>query len=597
MKDRQPRLLSWQWISNEIRGFKRPLLIANVVAILATALSVPVPLLMPLMVDEVLLNNPGSTLDTLNMLLPTSWQNATVYITLIFVLTVALRISSVLLSVLQSRQFTIISKSLTLKLRQRLLQQIQQISLKGYETIGSGGLSSHLITDVDTIDRFVGETLSKLIISGLTILGTAVILLLIDWRLGLFILLCNPIVIYFSKILGSKVKELKKDENSAIELFQQSLVETLDAIHEIRTANREKHYLKRIAERAGNVKHRAIEFGWKSEAAGKLSFLVFLIGFELFRAVAMLMVVFSDLTVGQIFAVFGYLWFMMTPVNELLGMQVAFYSANGALQRLNKIFTYPTIPEQNGNADPFTKGEPVAINVKGLTFNYEDDREILRGINLDIAAGEKIAIVGASGGGKSTLIQLLLALYPKSSGSISYGGCEISDIAPDALRENIATVLQHPTLFNDSIRNNLCMGEHYSSDACWDALKVAELADFVAEMELNLDTPIGTRGVRLSGGQRQRIAIARMVLRNPAIVILDEATSALDTETEAKVHSNLKSFLQQRTTIVIAHRLSAVKQADTIYVFEDGQICQSGRHHELISAEGVYRTLYGGEDT
>ncbi|GAA5217824.1 ABC transporter ATP-binding protein [Corallincola platygyrae] len=546
------------------------------------------------MVDEVLLGKPGSAVEALNTILPTPLQSAAGYIGTMFILTVLLRIASVFLSVLQSRQFTIIAKDMTYSLRRRLLARIQKISLSGYETIGSGGLSSHLITDVDTLDKFIGDTLSKLLISLLTVVGTAVILLVIDWRLGLFILLCNPVVIYFSKILGSKVKTLKKEENKAIELFQQSLVETLDAIHEIRTANRERHYLKRIADNAFQVRGTAINYGWKSEAAGKLSFLIFLIGFELFRAVAMLMVVFSDLSVGQIFAVFGYLWFMMSPVNELLGMQVAYYSANGAIQRLNKIFDYPVTSDHHGRENPFDGRRSVPITVNQVQFRYNAEQDVLRGVSLEIREGEKIAIVGASGGGKSTLIQLLLGLYPKSSGEIFYGGIEQDDISEEVLREHVATVLQHPTLFNDTIYANLCMGEEYSREDCLKALDVAELAQFVEGLESGLDTHIGTRGVRLSGGQKQRLAIARMVLREPSVVILDEATSALDTETEARVHSNLKTFLEGRTTIVVAHRLSAVRQADTIYVFEDGRICQSGRHHELIDKDGLYRTLYAG---
>jgi ABC-type multidrug transport system fused ATPase/permease subunit len=592
MKGNQIQALNWRWLKENVLTFKRPLVIANLLAVGATLLSVPVPILMPLMVDEVLLDKPGIALDWLNRLLPETWQVATGYILTMFLLTVAFRIGSVVLSVLQGRHFTYIAKSITLQLRTHLLSHIEKISLKGYETIGSGGLSSNLITDVDTIDKFIGETLSKLLISVLTVIGTAIILLLIDWRLGLFILLCNPIVIYFSKILGSKVKELKKNENQAIELFQQALVETLDAIHEIRTANRERHYLQRIADHAFRVKQQAVAYGWKSEAAGRLSFLVFLIGFELFRAVAMLMVIFADLTVGEIFAVFGYLWFMMTPVNELLGIQISFYSANAALQRVNRLFNYPTVVEGSGTANPFIDSNTVGITVQNLTFAYDKEHRVLSGVNLEIAPGEKVAVVGASGGGKSTLIQLLLGLYPKADGRIVYGGVEIDQIKPDILREHVATVLQHPTLFNDTIYENLCMGQKFSHAACIKALEVAALGDFIESLAEGLETHIGTRGVRLSGGQRQRLAIARMVLRDPSVVILDEATSALDTETESRVHKNLEQFLQGRTTIVIAHRLSAIRQADTIYVFEDGRICQSGRHHELIAKDGLYRTLY-----
>jgi ATP-binding cassette subfamily C protein len=587
--------LSWRCLRGEILTYRRPLLIAHIIAVLATLISVPIPLLMPLMVDEVLLGQPGPAVATLNEILPPVWQTAAGYILTMFILTVVLRVSSVLLSVVQSREFTIIGKSVTFRLRQRLLRRLGLVAMSEYETMGTGGLSSHFVTDMETIDQFIGETLSKLLISSLTVVGVAAVLLLIDWRLGLFILLCNPVVIYFSKVLGSRVKELKREENSAFELFQQALVETLDAVQEIRAANRERHYLLRVMDRARGVRNHAIAYAWKSDAAGRLSFLIFLIGFELFRAVAMLMVVFSDLTVGQIFAVFGYLWFMMSPINELLGIQYAFYSASAALKRLDRLSEHQQEPQYPSLRDPFASGRGVSIEVEDLHFRYEVEQEVLRGVDLRIELGERVAIVGASGGGKSTLIQLLLGLYTPDSGYIRYGGVDMREIGLQRVREHVATVLQHPTLFNDSVRENLCMGKSHDDSQILEALAVAELADFVRAQPAGLDTPIGSRGVKLSGGQRQRLAIARMVLRDPSVVILDEATSALDTETEARVHANLARFLADRTTLIVAHRLSAVRQASTIYVFEDGLICQSGHHEDLIREDGLYRTLYAGQ--
>jgi ATP-binding cassette subfamily C protein len=218
---------------------------------------------------------------------------------------------------------------------------------------------------------------------------------------------------------------------------------------------------------------------------------------------------------------------------------------------------------------------------------------VLEHVNLDIKAGEKVALVGASGGGKSTLVQVILGMYPPQSGMLYFDGVPVTDIGMDVVRENVATVLQHPALFNDTVRMNLSLGQEFTDDQLWQALEVAQLRDVVEGMPEQLETIVGRQGVRLSGGQRQRLAIARMVLMDPRVVILDEATSALDTETEAKLHNALQTFLKDRTTLIIAHRLSAVKQADRVYVFDGGRIIEEGRHEELLQSEGLYKRLYG----
>ncbi len=319
--------ISRSWLITQVKKHRAKLLFANFIAVVATLISVPIPLLMPLMVDEVLLNHPAKGVEVMNQFLPQGWQTATGYIMLTLLMVVVMRIASQLLNILQSRQFTLVSKTITYEMRRKMIEKLGRISIRQYETRGSGGINAHLITDIETIDQFIGSTLSKFLISLLTVIGTAIVLLWLEWRLGLFILLVNPIVIYFSRMLGSQVKHLKKRENQAFERFQNRLVETLDGIYQLRAANKEREFLNRLISDADAVRENADKYAWQSEAAGRLSFLLFLLGFELFRAVAMLMVVFSDLTIGQIFAVFGYLWFMLSPVQELLGIQFSWYAA------------------------------------------------------------------------------------------------------------------------------------------------------------------------------------------------------------------------------------------------------------------------------
>ena len=191
------------------------------------------------------------------------------------------------------------------------------------------------------------------------------------------------------------------------------------------------------------------------------------------------------------------------------------------------------------------------------------------------------------------MIQVLLGLYPASSGQIYFNDVPITEIGLSTVRENIATVLQQPALFNDTIRNNLTMGREIDEQKLWQALEIAQLKETILEQKNKLDTIVGRNGIRLSGGQRQRLAIARMILTDPKVVILDEATSALDTATEEKLHKALETFLQGRTTLIIAHRLSAIKQADRAYVFDGGIIIDEGQHEELVQKEGLYQQLYG----
>ena len=564
--------LSWAEIRRLALHHRKALLLANGIAVLAALASVPIPLLLPLLVDEVLLEQGDAALRLMDHLLPAAWQNAVGYIGLMLLVSLLLRGVALLFNVVQAKLFAGLSKDVVYRLRMRLIERLKRISLGEYESLGSGTVTAHLVTDLDTLDSFIGDTLSRFLVAVLTLAGTSAILLWMHWQLALLILLFNPLVIYATVLLGKRVKHLKKLENDSTARFTQALAETLEAIQEVRAGNRQGFFLGRLGQRAREVCERAVASQWKTDASSRASGLLFQFGIDVFRAAAMLTVLFSDLSIGQMLAVFSYLWFMIAPVEQLLGLQYAFYAAGGALARINELLA--------------------RAEVRDLHFAYRDE-PVLDGLDLSIAPGEKVAVVGASGGGKSTLVQLLLGLYSPQSGSIRFGGSTLQEIGLERVREHVAVVLQQPALFNDTVRANLTLGRERSDEACWQALEIAQLAATVRALPQGLDSVVGRSGVRLSGGQRQRLAIARMVLADPQVVILDEATSALDAATEYALHEALGRFLQGRTTLIIAHRLSAVKQADRVLVFDGGRIAEQGDHHQLIAEGGLYAKLYG----
>jgi len=574
-------------IFSEMKKYKKELILANLVALLAVIISTPVPLLMPLLVDEVLLKKPGIVVHSIDALFGSS-SEPYVYVVCMLVSVLILRFLFFALNFYQTKLFTIISKNITYKIREELLKHIQKISLKEFEFLGSGGITSKLLIDIDTIDNFLGSAISRLIISILTIIGVGIVLLAIHWKLALFILLLNPFVIMLTTKIARKVSILKKEQNKSYEIFTQSLGETLDLFVQIKSLNKEKQFFGVVIKNAKNMRDNSIKFGYKSDGATRFSFLVFLSGFEIFRAASILVVAYSDLTIGLMLAIFGYLWVMMSPIQEVLNIQYAYHNALGALKRINEIFALEKEPIFKNCLNPFEKNYTNAIEIKNLTFSYEKNREILKSINMNIEKGKKVAIIGASGSGKTTLAQLLVGLYPMQEGDILFDGISINEIGLNRVRENIFLVLQNPQLFNDTIAKNLTFGDSVEKEKLDFAIEIAQLKEFINSLEDGLETRIGRDGIKLSGGQRQRLSIARMVIQNPNIVVLDESTSALDVHTESRLFEALEGYLEGKTTIVIAHRLSTIRKADFIYVLEDGEIVEEGSSEVLMKQEGLF---------
>ena len=566
--------------------YKSSLLRGNIAAIFATLLTVLIPLFIPMLVDELILHKS----DTL-----TGWvaehitpMSVTGY--LIFFLTVVLIFRGVgfLLNVYQVKTFTSISKDIALKLRKDLLEHLKNLSLKEYETHSPGAVSSRLVTDVDTVDAFIGTTVSKLIISLLTLLFSAVVLLMINWQLALFILITNPVVVFFTAKLSRKVGILKRVQNAAVEKFQSTLSDTLELFHQIRAANKEDYFFDRVEKNAEELKESSVDFAYKSDMAVRLSFLVFLGGYELFRSVSIFVAVYGDLSVGLMLAVFGYLWVMMTPTQDIINFQYALASAKAACERIERLRQLKREQRVDSGKNPFEQSSGVALKCDSLSFSYDGRSMILKNVDISIDANESVAIVGASGSGKTTFSNILSGFYPPTEGDILYNGVSYREIDPKTIRQHCHMILQSPKLFNDTLLFNLTLGRDIDMKRVEDAIEIAQLSDVVKGMEKGLMTLVGRDGIRLSGGQRQRVAIARMILIEPKLVIMDESTSALDIHTESRLFKELQKFFKGRTVITIAHRLSTIEKADKIFVLEEGRVADSGTPRELRAREEGY---------
>jgi len=549
-------------IFQEIIKHKKVLFWANGVAIISTLVVLPVALLLPLLIDELILGKEGSIVENIDKFVTISEPMYYIFIALL--ITIGLKAISLLFSLLHIRFYTKISKEVTYTIRKKLLNHLQVVSMREYDLLGSGAVSSKIITDVETVDKFVASSVGELVVEVLTLIGVSIMLLWLNWQLALVILFLNPVTIFIFLRAFRNVAKMKKRENESIEIFQNTLTESLELYNQIRVQNREKYFLKMVDSQAKEIRDRAYLFGLKSEMVLEFSRMLVFYSHDIFKALGIFMVLIGMLTIGKMLAIFAYAWVLMRPVDKLINFIHLYFNAKSAIARLNEILALEKEPFYKAIVNPFEGQKTASISVKNVAFSYDGKKNVLDNLNLTIKAGEKIAIVGETGSGKSTLAQILIGLYPISSGEIFYNGHEIKEIGYETIRENVGFVLQAPLMFNNSLRFNLTLGRDYDDMKIYEVLRVAQLDDFVNGLENKLETIVGKNGTKLSGGQRQRLSIARVLLDNPKIIIFDESTSSLDNETEERLLDALAMYVEDKTVITIAHRASSIQRAERV---------------------------------
>ena len=559
-------MYSFKKLAKETTKYKKEFFTAQSIAILATIVSIPIPLFIPFLVDELLLHKNHTWIDIISKFLGKLDLVGYVFATLFVV--IVLRSCFAFLQVAQIYYFEKITKNIAYKIRIRVLEHLKRLSINEYENLKVGDIASRLVSDLNTLEEFLVKSVSKFFISLLMVVGVSVVLLSINLKLGIFILLLNPFVLVLSGKIAKNIRKYKKMQNHTISLFQESLIETLELFEQIKAYNKEGFFFSKLFNASDTLKNKAFDFSYKSEAYSKISFLIVLIGYEVFRCAGILAVAYDNLSIGMMLAVFGYLWFMMTPLQEVISIQYSYFSAKAALERINEVLSMRKEPMFKHIANPFF--EDVTIEVVDLNFGYKD--LLFENCNCKIAPHKVTAIIGASGSGKSTFAKLICGFLLPNSGDIKYNKSSYCEIGLDVIRDNVALILQETRLFNDTVLFNLTLGKEFDDLEIVEALKKAEIYNTITAMENGINTMVGKNGVKLSGGQKQRIAIARMLLHKPKIVILDESTSALDIDTEDRVMKNIESFLKSRTSIIIAHRAETIAKADEILMIKDKKI-------------------------
>jgi ABC-type multidrug transport system fused ATPase/permease subunit len=492
----------------------------------------------------------------------------------------------------QSYLLTLVGQKTLYSLRAELFAHLQRLSVAYHDTRIIGVTVSRVINDVAVINNLLGEGLVTLVGDSLLIVGTVVAMLLMDARLALVTFSVLPVMVLATILFSRKARVAYRDTRRGVAAVVGDLAENLGGMRVIQSYAQEETTQAKFEQ--SNEQNRDAHV-----RAMSLSFMF--IPFVDVLSVAStcivllaggMMVADESATIGLIVAFMTYMSRLFLPIRELSQLYATLQSATAGGERVLELLgTTPAVTDSPDAKDlPNIKGR---IEFRDVRFRYTPETEVLRGVSLAIEPGETVAIVGPTGAGKTTITNLVCRFYTATSGEILIDGRPIQDITAASLHSQMGFVSQDPFLFRTTVAENIAYGRSDASrDEVVEAARHAEAHTFISNLPDGYDTPVLEGGVNLSTGQRQLISIARAILDDPRILILDEATSSVDSATEALIQEALSYLLRARTAIVIAHRLTTVRGADRIYVVEDGEIREMGRHDELIAADGLYRRLY-----
>ena len=492
----------------------------------------------------------------------------------------------------QTYLMSYVGQKVIIDIREAVYRKLQFLSLGYFEKRQTGTIMSYVTNDVGALQGSIIESATDFVTEMSILIGSLALMFNLHWKLSLLTLITMPLVAKAMDLFGKKLKRTSGIMQERAADITAVLQETISSVRVIKSFVREEYEIARfVKENYANFRAQMKNAQVMATltpvieliAAIGVTFLIWYGGFEVIN---------GNLTAGALIAFLVYATNLANPIKRLSRIYGNIQKAMAAAERVFSVLDEKTDIVEKENATEL-KAVIGKVDFKAVTFKYNENEVILKDINLAVKAGQMVAIVGPSGAGKTTIVNLLPRFYDPVAGNIYIDDVNIADVTLASLREKIGIVPQETVLFNGSIYDNILYGDlTATTEEVMAAAKAANAHDFIMQMADQYQTQIGERGSKLSGGQRQRIAIARAILKNPRILILDEATSALDTESEKLVQDALDKLMVGRTSFVIAHRLSTILQADMIIVMEKGQIVEQGSHEELLKLDGLYSGLY-----
>lgn len=485
-----------------------------------------------------------------------------------------------------------IAQRVIFKIRNRIFNHLTALPLKFYHNQHTGEIISKVINDVYMLQDFMSGGIISLLREPIVFMGALCFVLYIHWKLTLLSLIVGPLIVFTIHKFGQRMRRVALKAQEKVANVTGILQEIITGMSVVKLFGRESYEQKRFALENESYFRYFIKGVRLMVASTPIVELLCMIGVVVVLWYGGFEVISGHLTTGDLIAFVLYLSAASQPLKKLADINVKFQQAMAAFSRISQLLSTKIgivdLPEAQNL--PEVKG---SIKYRNVSFSYDGIREVFKNIKLEISPGETCALVGPSGGGKSTLVNLLPRLYEPLEGEIYIDGFNIKEIKVESLRRQIGVVPQEIILFSGTAFENIAYGKMEASlEEVMEASKIANAHDFIVKLPQGYDTLIGENGCNLSGGQRQRIAIARAIIRKPKILILDEATSSLDAESEALIREALTRIMKNQTTIIIAHRLSTVINSDKIVVIDEGKIVDMGTHEDLLLKKGLYDKLY-----